>query len=179
MVFTLFTFLFVNFEFSFSSIQTGDLNINFDPFCHDYDQGVLLFWLGEIATINSGDHFLFWQVTIRSGGCSNFDCKVSLYVGVAVDSKLSADLMSKKLMDVFILLLKWNMSGWALEVFLPLGRSYRHLMRVETLPSFALILRAQEDCLMGSSKESLHCSFTKSRASSSSIDVLRVTETGL
>ena len=42
-VFTLFTFLFVNFEFSFSSIQTGDLNINFDPFCHDYDQGVLLF----------------------------------------------------------------------------------------------------------------------------------------
>lgn len=71
------------------------------------------------------------------------------------------------------------MSGWALEVFLPLGRSYRHLMRVETLPSFALILRAQEDCLMGSSKESLHCSFTKSRASSSSIDVLRVTETGL
>lgn len=52
-------------------------------------------------------------------------------------------------------------------------------MRVETLPSFALILRAQEDYHIGSSKESLHYSLTKSRASSSSIDVLRVTETGL
>ena len=122
-VHTLFTFLLVNFEFSFSSIRTGDLNMNFGPFYQDYDQGVLLFWLGEIATINSGDHFLFWQVIIHSGGYSSLDYKVSLYVGVAVESKLSADLMSKKLVEVFILLLKWNMSGWAHDVFLPLGRS--------------------------------------------------------
>lgn len=52
------------------------------------------------------------------------------------------------------------------------------MIRVDTLPSFALIFLALEDCLIGSSNESLHCSFTKSRASSSSIEVLRVTETG-
>lgn len=87
-----------------------------------------------------------------------------MYFGVIDVTKLSrsVSLMLKKLIEVFSFDLNPYMSAFPLFVFLPRGKSYQHLIIVETLPSRALILRALESFQTGSSNEST-CLFKNPR----------------